>query len=169
MNTRQTHQFLHAPTSMEGCLQNSHVRVVAHDFNHSTWEVKADKSLESGLQNEFLDSQSYKEKTCLKKSKQNNDPAPTPTTTSQGHSPNICWMWYKRTEARQNRTWLPTHSCIVKGGSPATFGKRVFFRTWLQEKEGGKAEHLCHWERNTKWSYFSPSSYQSVTSSTTQQ
>lgn len=62
--------------------------------------------------------------------------------------------------------WLPTHSCIGKGGSPATFGKRVFFRTWLQEKEGGKAQHLCHWERNTKWSYFSPSSYQSVTSST---
>jgi hypothetical protein len=63
---------------------SSHVRVVAHDFNHSTWEAEADKS-DSGLQSESPDSQSYKEKPCLKK--QNNSPAPTQTQTTKLKQP----------------------------------------------------------------------------------
>ena len=43
--------------------------MVAHAFNHSTWEAEAGEFLSSGqpgLQSEFQDSQGYTEKPCLK-------------------------------------------------------------------------------------------------------
>jgi hypothetical protein len=47
--------------------------VVAHPFNPSTWEPEAGRFLSSRLawSTKFQDSQVYREKPCLKKTKQN--------------------------------------------------------------------------------------------------